>query len=129
MYVFVYGSLKKGYGNNRLLQNAIFIDKGITLKPYVIYGAGGFPVVFDTEKKGHIAGEVYDVTPAERARLDGLEGYPYMYHRKKVMVVLDETGHRVACQMYVGTVDHWQRNIRSLQQIQPDQNGVCTWNR
>ena len=128
MYVFVYGTLKRGYGNNRLLQSAKFIDSGVTMMPYRILGTGGFPVVLN-EKEHRIAGEVYEiVTKRDLPRLDGLEGYPYMYYRKKVMVELNTTGIKIAAQMYVGTPSHWELSVPHLQRIMADENGVAAWN-
>lgn len=128
MYFFVYGTLKQGYGNNHLLRGSKFIDSGVTLKPYTMFDTGGFPVVMATEKKNRIAGEVYEVFSMQtRASLDRLEGYPHMYHRKKVLVELDVTGHKVACQMYAGTPECWDRRLRGMYELGPGNNGVAVW--
>lgn len=129
-YVFVYGTLKKGYGNNRLLQNAKFIDGGVTLTPYDLRDLGAYPVVVD-RKRARIAGEVYDVTREELQRLDGLEGYPNMYGRKKVLVKLEQTGIKVQCFMYVGS-EEWIKRMGGPDRIKgvvEDSFGRCTWNR
>lgn len=86
MKVFVYGTLKRGYGNNRLLQNATFVAEDVLKDHSAIYsfGTGGFPVAFKAEGK-NLAGEVWDISGDHQEetlrRLDALEGEGYMYHR------------------------------------------------
>jgi gamma-glutamylaminecyclotransferase len=129
MYVFVYGTLKKGYGNNqRLLRDTKFIDAGVTLMPYDLRDLGPFPVVVNN-KRARVLGEVYDCTKQELKRLDQLEGYPRMYGRKKVLVELNATGHRVQCFMYVGSQGWTASMPRQLHEIKPNENGVCEWQR
>lgn len=41
----VYGTLKRGFGNNRLLRDAIFLGEHTTEPKYTMYSAGGFPIV------------------------------------------------------------------------------------
>jgi gamma-glutamylcyclotransferase (GGCT)/AIG2-like uncharacterized protein YtfP len=79
--VAVYGSLKKGFGNHRLLTNAEYlgVDK---IDGWDMYGLGGFPGIVAGEGSIHI--EVYKVDDEEMARLDMLEGYPSFYDRKQV---------------------------------------------
>ena len=90
--VFVYGSLKKGYINNRLfLHNSNFICKAKTLDSnYDMVSLGGFPAM---ENGGgyYISGEVYKVNKETLKHLDGLEGNGYFYTREKIRVIpIDE---------------------------------------
>ena len=80
--VFVYGTLKKGFGNNVLLQNSNFIGEGFVEAD--MFNFGSFPVV--SEGKGSVKGEVYEVNDSVFQSLDRLEGYPNFYDRKKVHV-------------------------------------------
>lgn len=41
----VYGTLKRGFGNNRLLRNATFLGTHTTEPKYTMHSAGGFPIV------------------------------------------------------------------------------------
>lgn len=79
--VFVYGTLKKGHYNHRLLEKARYIG------PDVITGSmhdlGSFPAVI-LAPVGPVHGEVYEVTPEMLRRLDMLEGTPHMYQRTRV---------------------------------------------
>ena len=81
--VFVYGTLKAGFGNHRLLTNAKFLGDAKTPANYTMYSTGGFPAVI---KQGDtvITGEIYEVTDEEFKRLDSLEGYPSMYTREQI---------------------------------------------
>lgn len=85
-YVIVYGTLKKGFSNHGLLQDAVFIksdykaltgkdDYGDT-KYASIYNLGFFPgLKFDSEQSQEIDYEVYLVSPETLSKLDRLEGY------------------------------------------------------
>lgn len=81
--VFVYGTLKKGFGNNRLLKDSEFVGTFRTPPDFHMVSLGGFPGVID---KGStpISGEVYKVTKPVMDRLDSLEGYPSFYTRKQI---------------------------------------------
>jgi gamma-glutamylcyclotransferase (GGCT)/AIG2-like uncharacterized protein YtfP len=92
--VFVYGTLKNGYGNHRILQQgeADFIGEdtvyGITL---YMPAAGSYPTAVRSKGR-HVHGEVYEVDARTFRHLDGLEGYPYMYDRTEVQT---KGGHTV----------------------------------
>jgi len=73
----VYGSLKRGFGNHRLLQNkdAKFIGTTKTKARFSLYSLGGFPGI-KNDGKTAVEIEVFDVqTPELESRLDMLEGY------------------------------------------------------
>lgn len=72
--VFVYGTLRKGYGNHRLLENATFIGKAETVQKYHLT-ASGIPYVHPNIETSKVIGEVYEVNEHQLARLDMLEGY------------------------------------------------------
>lgn len=61
VYLFVYGTLKRGHGNNIVLGNSEFCFKYVTAPIYTMVTNGWFPIV----KRGGttaITGEVYKVT-------------------------------------------------------------------
>lgn len=97
MKVIVYGTLKAGYGNNRLLSNSTFVSI-YTVANYRLYDAG-FPVAVPSEGES-IRGELYDIGDDERvlASLDRLEGEGMMYNRVEV---------EPDTYMYVGHPDFW----------------------
>ena len=78
--VFVYGTLKKGFGNNGLLRDAEFIGESL-VDNMTLYDMG-FPVAVDRDGE-KIKGEVFRITD-ELQSLDYLEGYPDFYDRKLV---------------------------------------------
>lgn len=84
--VFTYGTLKRGYGNNRLLTDSIFVGEAET--EYAYYMADhGIPFVWTEGGALHkIAGEVYRVDNETLARLDQLEGHPTSYCRTPILV-------------------------------------------
>lgn len=81
--VFVYGTLKSGYGNNRLLSTSKLLGED-TLDKHDIYAVAGFPGVIPGE--GIVQGEVWEITPEVLETLDRLEGHPRMYLRTPVVL-------------------------------------------
>lgn len=82
--VAVYGSLRKGKGNHRILDNDRTEYLGTTrVSGFDMYSLGSYP--FITDGDGEITVEVYRVSDIVTAqRLDTLEGYPTFYNRKQV---------------------------------------------
>lgn len=78
---FVYGTLKKGYYNHRLLQGPGVTFKGeFTTEPnYTMYSLGGYPAVMSNGTTA-ITGELYEVTNKNVIeniyRLEGYSGNP-----------------------------------------------------
>lgn len=72
-YVAVYGTLKRGYDNHRLLMNARFLGTD-HLRSIVLYDLGPFPGALE-RPAGPVLVEVYEVDDQQMARLDALEGY------------------------------------------------------
>lgn len=82
--VFVYGTLLRGFGNHRLLENAFMMGETSTEHDvYKMISVGYFPGVLigGTDK---IVGEMYAVDDSTFAMLDSLEGFPSMYSRIQV---------------------------------------------
>lgn len=82
MYVFVYGTLKRGHGNHHLINKepeATIIAE----LPFKMISLGGFPGLIESDKLHNITGEIYHVDKETFARLDRLEGYPDFYKRQQ----------------------------------------------
>lgn len=84
--VFVYGTLKKGKGNHRLLTEATFLGRAKIKGPYLLVSLGGFPGVIKTQDgvEREVSGEVYQINDDILQSLDWLEGHPRFYERHKV---------------------------------------------
>jgi len=71
--VFVYGTLKKGYGNHdRHLREAK--DLGTAALPGIMFHLGHFPAICTEERFSMLAGEVYECTWDQIFKMDILEG-------------------------------------------------------
>ena len=127
MKYFFYGTLKSGYGNNRLLSSGKLVGKAL-VDGYKLFNSG-FPVA-TKEEGAYVVGEVWEVADEDfrtQSNLDALEGYPYMYGRDTVHASIDEvTGHE--CQMYVGNNESW-RNFAGLKECPVNKDGNYEWSR
>jgi len=101
--VFVYGTLKRNFGNHYIMKEAggKFKRNAMTLDNLYIMGGGGIPYVNKSNKDaGKIKGELYKVK--NFAPLDELEGHPTFYKRELVEVV-KENGEIIKAWMYIYT--------------------------
>ncbi|MDG6244265.1 MAG: gamma-glutamylcyclotransferase [Methanolobus sp.] len=97
MYIFVYGTLKKGHPSNKLLKNSEYIGTARTAEKFTMFDFGNFPGVlkYAEEKKDEdglpqhmstfIYGEVYNITAEILETLDRYEGD--WYFREEVQLV------------------------------------------
>lgn len=86
--VFVYGTLKQGHGNHRVISQfdtAELIEERATLQNYSMASLGTYPAIFP-DKGGVVVGEVWSVPTEALGPLDRLEGYPNFYDRTEVEV-------------------------------------------
>lgn len=86
--IAVYGTLKAGHGNHRLLEDAEFVGAGKTQDKYPLQKVGNLPYVFNKPHTGeNVTVEIYDLTTAtQRAVIDNLEGHPWHYKRKQISI-------------------------------------------
>jgi gamma-glutamylcyclotransferase (GGCT)/AIG2-like uncharacterized protein YtfP len=85
--LFVYGSLKKGFGNHRLLETSEFLGEETLPKEqgFHMISLGSFPaIVPNSIQATPIYGEVYEINEPVFIRIDRLEGYPTFYNRRLV---------------------------------------------
>lgn len=94
IYVSVYGTLRPGFGNNRLLLTSTYMGTGNTANKYTLR-ASGIPFVSE-EPLHNIVVDVYKVNKDTLERLDELEGHPDWYCRKLIPIKLENT-----------TIDAW----------------------
>lgn len=124
MKVFVYGTLKRGYGNWgwALRDRATYIGKAVTKNATFDMLHAGFPVLMEGGKCA-AAGEVFEVNKEILADLDRLEGEGIMYHRKVIPVVL-ETGEELQASVYIGG-NGWSR--RGGPMVKQNKKGFLEW--
>lgn len=80
--VFVYGSLRQGMGNHRVLGDAEFLGNA-TIEGWAMVSLGAYPAIYRCDGLS-VIGEVYRCDDLTFARLDLLEGYPSFYNRSQV---------------------------------------------
>jgi len=96
--LFVYGTLKRGFGNHIYLEGTRFLGRAETVEKYALYEVG-IPYVVKGEGVSTIKGEVYEVGREELSAIDRLEGHPRHYKREKVRVRLED-GREVEAWLY-----------------------------
>jgi gamma-glutamylcyclotransferase (GGCT)/AIG2-like uncharacterized protein YtfP len=100
--VFVYGTLKSGFGNHVFLKGSRFVCDAMTDKPY-LFLEHGLPFVIDDSndfKSVRVHGEVYEVNDETLKNIDRLEGHPEFYERKPVWVINKKTNIKLYVWIY-----------------------------
>ena len=82
MIIFVYGTLKKKYGNNFRLKDCPFLGEKV-LTDIGLYDLGPFPMAI-WQEGAKVVCEAYECSPEVVHGLDALEGHPYFYERTPV---------------------------------------------
>lgn len=103
--VAVYGTLRQGWSNHRLLESSKLVGAGQTIEQYAMV-CEGIPFVLPGHREdGHnIQVEVYAVDDATLERLDRLENHPNWYERKDTKISLDN-GLVINAQLYFNDVE------------------------
>lgn len=85
--LMVYGTLKRGFYNHRVMGDAKFLGECIT-RGFVMRDLGSFPCV--TKGDSTVLGELYELTDEQFQYCDRLEGYPSFYNREQVTAHMTE---------------------------------------
>jgi gamma-glutamylaminecyclotransferase len=84
--VFVYGTLKHGFGNHRILKYSEYFCDATTTERYNFFTLGYFPAVSKTGNPDldiyKVDGEIYKVDGHVMALLDSLESNGQLYQRR-----------------------------------------------
>ena len=73
MQLFVYGTLKKGFGLNSVLSNSKYLKK-YTTKPGYMMSGHSFPLVWKDKNSDYkIKGELYEVTESDLTFANAIE--------------------------------------------------------
>lgn len=134
MLVAVYGTLKKGECNNRILQggNANLLSEGV-VRGFKLYDSG-FPVAAhsDTDSIKVEVWDVFDDPIKTLDRLDGLEGHrgndnPSSMYFREVVTVHTDSG-TMEANMYTGNPTFW-RGFQGMRTEKQDETGTYYWAR
>lgn len=120
--VAVYGSLKKGFGNHRLLSDAKYLGTGESGAKYEMLSFGSFPGLLDG--LNIIDVELYEVDDIVLSRLDALEGHPHFYRRDWDTFV-KEDGEVVSAQIYTNI--HSAERYRNTKRVPVNNKGTVCW--
>lgn len=89
-FVFVYGTLKKGYSNHRLLAGANFVGNGVVFG-YRLVRITSIPgAIPGPTLSSKIHGEVWEINAHQLDMCDQLEGHPHVYTRTPMHVHTDK---------------------------------------
>jgi gamma-glutamylcyclotransferase (GGCT)/AIG2-like uncharacterized protein YtfP len=124
--VFVYGSLRRGQGNNRLLHTSEFVDNATVCGR--LYSLGGFPGLRLDDAEGNVVGEVWLVDDDTLAELDRLEGVAVgFYERRRARARIGVEGrglvwvYQIAEQHIAGQPEvpggDWSRHLRDRESV------------
>lgn len=123
-YVFVYGSLKRGFGNNAFLRDARFVCETRTKDHgFAMISLESFPAVF-TDGRYAIEGEVYAVDAYTLLRLDSLESNGELYERIEVPL---ESGHVAWMYCFHSSYCISSDYVEEDPRVHTDALGVQTW--
>lgn len=97
--IAVYGTLRKGWGNHRLISHLPLLAKGRTVEKYAMYERG-IPFVYKDIPEDRITVEVYTVNrKKDLPGLDMLENHPQWYRRQPINVEI-ENGEIISAELY-----------------------------
>jgi gamma-glutamylcyclotransferase (GGCT)/AIG2-like uncharacterized protein YtfP len=71
--LFVYGTLKRGLRNHHWMQGGRFLGEAVTEGRFRLFDCGGFPGLVQDPSGYQVRGEVWEVPPGVKRRLDVLE--------------------------------------------------------
>jgi gamma-glutamylaminecyclotransferase len=84
IYLFVYGTLKRGERNHPLLSGQPYIQPARTRPTYRLYNCGPYPALVHDSAGLAVEGEVYLVASSAFGQIDLLEDAPRLYRLEPV---------------------------------------------
>ena len=85
MYLFVYGTLKRGESRHPYLAGQKFLAPARTQPQYRLYDLGDYPGLVEHRDGRSVEGELWDVDPECLARLDIVEGCDEALYRRSTV--------------------------------------------
>jgi gamma-glutamylcyclotransferase (GGCT)/AIG2-like uncharacterized protein YtfP len=86
VYLFVYGTLKRGERNHGLLAGQYLVGEAVTEPCFRLLDCGAYPALIESEQGLAIRGEVYRVDENTLRQLDVLEEAPHLFRLLPVQV-------------------------------------------
>jgi gamma-glutamylaminecyclotransferase len=128
--LFVYGTLKRGFGNNPLLSRATFLTPAQTAdNSFMMFDFGGVPGVRELSEGGEYAifGEIYEIDGIDLLNCDILENNGHIYKRK----LFNLAGQEDPAWMYALQLDPYRigfsyDGVRALK-MQGQENKALVW--
>ena len=122
VYLFVYGSLKKGFENEHLLNKATYISKAVTVRKFAMYTTKNdqYPYLIKDKPLNYIEGEVYKIARKDLLKkIDIFEGSPDYYTRESIEIKSRsfENNKRVFTYFYTNKKDHKKKKSISKWEI------------
>lgn len=112
--LFVYGSLKKGFDNNRILNKAIYVSKAQTVRKFAMYKSddGDYPYLVKNKPLYTISGEIYKIKRKDlMQKIDLFEGSPDYYLRESINVKTRSGNKRVFTYFYIDKNSHKNKEL------------------
>lgn len=104
--VFVYGSLKRGYGLHTLLQSQVSCGNAITQQLYRLFDLGSYPGLIEWPEGLAIRGEIYQVDTDCLVQLDEVEGVAErLYVRRRILLQTPFNAKEIHAWFWLGSVD------------------------
>lgn len=99
MYLFAYGTLRKGRSNHGYLSNSTYVGNFITSCDFSLI-ISNLPFLVKRRSKSGVRGEVYKIDSNTLKNIDRLEGVPDFYNREVITVINEETGETLEAYAY-----------------------------
>jgi len=127
VFVFVYGTLKKGHSGSYCFGNSEYMGEAVTETKFIMSSkAHGFPRTKRDDQGSYIKGEVFKVTdPSVLGSLDSYEGYPSFYDREKETVHFKDGQIEVDIYVSKDAADIFDHS--GVQLCEPDENNIVVW--
>ena len=122
MYLFVYGTLKRGFQNHHILEDSIFICDGITINKFIMYSNGFYPMIVPEKKSkysGYVKGEIYKIKDKLIKKIDEFEDVPEEYIRIEENIRCVNTMEVIKCFLYISSKEKLHYKL-----IKPDSNKI-----
>lgn len=125
VYLFVYGSLKKGFENEHLLDKAKYISKASTVRKFAMYTTkgGDYPYLLKDKPLNNIKGELYKIARKDLLKkIDIFEGSPDYYTRESIEIKSRSfhSNKRAFTYFYINKKDHKKKQpIREWKKREP----------